>query len=78
MVSSVRAMHVDGPDTADPRSRAEFARRVWTTVGIVGASALIGLGGRFRRPRSFPPSRSCVVLGWTVRPPREGGTKSAG
>ena len=37
-------MHADREDTAETRSRAEFAHRVWTTVGIVGASALIALG----------------------------------
>jgi predicted PurR-regulated permease PerM len=42
-LASVRPMHTDGPDTADG-SRAEFARRVWTTVGIVVASALIAAG----------------------------------
>jgi len=36
--------HADGPDAAGTKPRAEFARRVWTTVGIVGASALIVLG----------------------------------
>ena len=37
-------MHADGPDPAEGSSRAEYAHRVWTTVAIVSASALIALG----------------------------------
>jgi predicted PurR-regulated permease PerM len=36
-------MHADDDDIY-ARSRTEFTRRVWTTVGIVAASALIALG----------------------------------
>jgi predicted PurR-regulated permease PerM len=43
-LASVRPMHADGPDRVAAESRAEFARRVWTTVGIVAASALLALG----------------------------------